>query len=77
MRYDGLEIGLDVFVPRVIRPSSGRSAKENVLHICFCTVGDQQLDHVQMSIPGGLMKRRGVRMTADRVEAIWVFARIQ
>src|SRR5215831_15089817 len=76
-RSDAAEIGLDVFFSAIIRPSSGRSAKKDVFHVGFRTLSYQQLDDFEMPVPCGLMKRCGVRMTAERVETIWIFARIQ
>ncbi len=61
----------------VMRPFRGGGVPHGVLPIQFSAVLYQQPDHVEAACCGGLMKRRGVRVSADRVVAIRIFAGIE
>ena len=50
---------------------------ENIFYIQSRAAFHKKLDHFLVASPGGLMQRRRMRMAADRVVAVGIFARIQ
>ena len=69
------KIRLNFSFATVARPVRRRRVPENIFNIQSGASFDEEPNHVLIARPRGLMQRGRVGMAADRVVAVWIFAR--
>ena len=71
------KILLNLRLAFVLCPAGRCTVPKDILYIQSCAALDEKSDHFLVACAGSLVQRRRMRMAADWIVAIWIFARVQ